>query len=56
MVYASADETKVRQHLETLHKEKPDVFYMQYEVPLDVKLTELSHYPSIEITKEDLEG
>lgn len=56
VVYASADETKVRQHLETLHKEKPDVFYMQYEVPMDVKLTELSHYPSIEITKEDLEG
>ena len=56
VVYASADETKVRQYLETLHKEKPDVFYMQYEVPMDVKLTELSHYPSIEITKEDLEG
>lgn len=54
VVYASADEAKVRQHLEILKKENPEVFYMQYEVPMDVKLTELTHYPSIEITKEDL--
>ena len=56
VVYASADESNVRQHLETLQKDNPEVFYMKYEVPMDVKLTELSHYPSIEITKEDLEG
>ena len=55
VVYASADETKVRQCLEILKKENPEVFYMQYEVPMDVKLTELTHYPSIEITKGDLE-
>ena len=55
VVYASADEAKVRRTLEILKKENPEVFYMQYEVPMDVKLTELTHYPSIEITKEDLE-
>ena len=28
---------------------------MVYSVPLDTDLMELSHYPSIEITREDLQ-
>ncbi len=54
VVYVSEDEAKVKAQLNNLQKENPDVFYMQYEVPVDTKLTELLHYPSIEITKEDL--
>ena len=29
-------------------------YYMVYSVPLNVDLTELSHYPSIAISKDDL--
>ena len=30
-------------------------FYMEYVTPLDVDLTSLEHYPSIEISKNDLQ-
>lgn len=33
----------------------PEKFYMVYSVPLNVDLTTLSHYPSIEISQEDLQ-
>ena len=33
----------------------PNNYYMVYSVPLNVDLTELTHYPSIAITKDDLE-
>ena len=33
----------------------PNNYYMVYSVPLNVDLTELSHYPSIAISKDDLQ-
>ena len=33
----------------------PEKFYMEYVTPLDVDLTSLEHYPSIEISKNDLQ-
>ncbi|SDA48920.1 hypothetical protein SAMN02910275_00793 [Butyrivibrio sp. INlla18] len=53
-VYVSEDEQGVKSKLEELQKVNPENFYMEYEVPLDQDLTELGHYPSIEISKEDL--
>lgn len=44
-------EQKIRELAEA-HSER---YYMVYSVPLDVDLTELSHYPSIAISREDLE-
>ena len=32
----------------------PENFYMEYVTPLNVDLTSLEHYPSIEISKDDL--
>lgn len=55
VVYVSDDENKIREQMETLQKNYPDNFYMEYEVPMNVTLTELEHYPSIEISKEDLQ-
>ena len=55
VVYVSSDETKVKEKLASLKREHPDRFYMEYSVPLDTDLTSLDHYPSIEISKEDLE-
>jgi len=52
VVFVSADERK----LEELQKKNPKGFYMEYVVPLDVDLTMLEHYPSLAISKEDLQG
>jgi len=54
VVYVSNDEQLIKEQLEKLQKEHPENFYMDYVVPLDEELTTLGHYPSIEITKEDL--
>ncbi len=54
VVYVSTDETKVKAKLEELKKQYPGNFYMEYSVPLDVELTALNHYPSIEISGDDL--
>ncbi len=54
VVYVSTDETKVKAKLEELKKQYPGNFYMEYSVPLDVELTALKHYPSIEISGDDL--
>lgn len=54
VVYVSEDEQNVKNKLEELQEANPDYFYMEYEVSLDQDLTALEHYPSIEISKEDL--
>ncbi len=54
VVYVSEDEQNVKNKLEELQQANPDYFYMEYEVPVDQDLTALEHYPSIEISKEDL--
>ena len=56
MVFVSADEKQIKRKLEELQKKNPKGFYMEYVVPLDVDLTMLEHYPSLAISKEDLQG
>lgn len=47
---------KAKLKLDELNSNKnEDDYYMLYSCPEDIDLTELSHYPSIQITKEDLE-
>ena len=55
VVYVSEDHKNVTSKLEELQTTNPDVFYMEYEAPMDTDLTTLKHYPSIEISKEDLQ-
>lgn len=54
VVWATLDAGAADRRLYELKQENPDNYYMVYSVPLDKDLTELEHYPSIEITKEDL--
>lgn len=56
VVYVSNDEAKCKEVIATLKNAYPDRYYMEYTTPLDVDLTSLNHYPSIEISKEDLQG
>ncbi len=55
VVYATTDKALAEQKIQELSKLNPDKYYMVYSVPLDVDLTKLDHYPSIAITKEDLQ-
>jgi len=50
VVFVSTEEEKIRNKLKN-----PEKFYMEYVTPLDVDLTSLEHYPSIEISKNDLQ-
>lgn len=54
VVYISKDEKAIKEQLERLTKEHPEHFYMEYTVPMNVDLTKLDHYPSLEISKEDI--
>lgn len=56
VVFVSADEKQIKRKLEELQEKNPKGFYMEYVVPLDVDLTTLEHYPSLAISKEDLQG
>ena len=56
VVFVSANEKQIKRKLEELQKKNPKGFYMEYVVPLDVDLTTLEHYPSLAISKEDLQG
>ena len=55
VVFATNDKTLAEQKMHELTAANPDNYYMVYSVPLNVDLTELTHYPSIAITKDDLE-
>ncbi len=37
-----------------LSQEESDAYFMAYSVPFDTDLTTIGHYPSIAISKEDL--
>lgn len=56
VVYATTDKNLAEQKIQELLKnnENSDEYYMVYSVPLNTDLTTLKHYPSIEITKDDL--
>lgn len=55
VVYATEDRILAEQKIQELINVNTDNYYMIYSVPLDIDLTTLAHYPSIEITKSDLE-
>lgn len=55
VVYATNDKELAEQKIHELTAANPNNYYMVYSVPLDVDLTELTHYPSIAITENDLQ-
>lgn len=55
VVYATEDKALAQRKIRELAEANPDNYYMVYSVPLNVDLTALGHYPSIEISKSDLE-
>ena len=55
VVYATEDRILAEQKIQELINVNTDNYYMIYSVPLDIDLTTLAHYPSIAITKRDLE-
>ena len=55
LVYASNNRDLVEHRIRELIDNDPAGYYMVYSVPLDTDLEKLTHYPSIEITKGDLE-
>ena len=55
VVYATNDKDLAEQKIHELTAANPNNYYMIYSVPLNVDLTKLSHYPSIAITKDDLQ-
>ncbi|MBD5496135.1 MAG: hypothetical protein HDR12_17640 [Lachnospiraceae bacterium] len=55
VVFATNDKDLAEQKIHELAVANPSNYYMVYSVPLNVDLTELSHFPSIAITKDDLE-
>lgn len=55
VVFATADKALAEKRLKELAKNHPNDYYMVYDVPLDTDLTTLMHYPSVAITKEDLQ-
>ena len=56
VVYATTDKNLAEQKMQELlgDTNNSDKYYMVYSVPLNTDLTTLEHYPSIEITKNDL--
>ena len=55
LAYATMDKDIAKEKLCELVKNDKDSYYMVYSVPLDTDLTTLDHYPSVAITKADLE-
>jgi hypothetical protein len=55
VVYATNDKDLAEQKMNELIAVNPNNYYMVYSVPLNVDLTELCHYPSIAISKDDLQ-
>jgi hypothetical protein len=56
VVYATTDRNLAGEKMKELlkNKDNSNEYYMVYSVPLNTDLTTLNHYPSIEITKNDL--
>lgn len=55
VVFATLDREAAKNRIYDLMNENPNKYYMVYSVPLDCDLTALAHYPSIAITKDDLQ-
>lgn len=55
VVFTANDKGLVEQKIHELAVDNPNNYYIVYSVPLNVDLTELTHFPSVAITKGDLE-
>lgn len=55
IVYVTQERILAEKRIQELISNNPDNYYMVYSVPLDTDLTTLTHYPSIAISKKDLE-
>lgn len=55
VLYASADQDKVKAKYEELVAQYPENYLAIYDVPLDTDLNTLDHYPSVFIEKEEFE-
>ena len=54
VLFASADHEKVKAKYQELKIQYPDNYLAIYDLPLDTDLSSLSHYPSVAISKEEL--
>lgn len=54
LVFATLDKSAAMRKIQELTDGDKESYYMVYSVPLDTDLTTLEHYPSVAITKEDL--
>lgn len=55
VLYASADQDKVKAKYEELAAQYSENYLAIYDVPLDTDLNTLDHYPSVFIEKEEFE-
>ena len=55
VLYASADQDKVQAKYDELIAQYPENYLVIYDLPLDIDLNTLSHYPSVFIGKEEFE-
>ncbi|GAA0392465.1 hypothetical protein [Paenibacillus motobuensis] len=56
VVYATTNSNKARNRFEELTSAaNENIYYMVYSVPFDTDLTQMGHYPSIAISREDFE-
>ena len=55
VIYITNDVAKAKQKISELNaSKKEEDYYIVYSYPLDKYLPDLGHYPSIEITQDDL--
>ena len=55
VLFASVDQDKVQAKYEELAARYPENYLAIYDLPLDIDLNTLSHYPSVFIGKEEFE-
>ena len=53
VLFASADHEKVKAKYQELKIQYPDNYLAIYDLPLDIDLSSLLHYPSVAISKEE---
>ena len=55
VLFASSDNEKVKAKYEELVVQYPENYLAIYDLPLDIDLNTLNHYPSVWIGKEEFE-
>lgn len=55
VLFASADQNKVQAKYDELVAQYPENYLAIYDLPLDMDLNTLDHYPSVVIGKEEFE-